>query len=199
VNTTSPRDLKAELASIDEQIKSLEDRRAEIYRASVEAPDDQKVCEDFLAEMLGEAADRRRDIQYPIEVTGITYGDRPLLEKTRNTGRWVAIRPCDKQLGGKTFIGIMLGDVALSISVSVHRETHVAVVGLAHYNPAIWVPDLQRIVYGCESWWGVVKGPDDLRKITDQSINNLWYVKAAKEMGIEPVALDPPPVPDGPR
>jgi hypothetical protein len=106
----------------------------------------------------------------------------------------VSIRPCDKALGGKTYIGILLGDMPLGIGVAVHTQTNVAQVGPTHYNPAIWVPDLKRVVFGCESWWGLVDGLDDLRAITDKSIDNIWYVKAAKElgMGIEPVKLDPP-------
>jgi hypothetical protein len=49
-------------------------------------------------------------------------------------------------------------------------------------NPAIFVFDLKKIVYGAESWWGMVESEDDLRDITDSTIDNVWYVKAMKEM-----------------
>ncbi len=49
-------------------------------------------------------------------------------------------------------------------------------------NPAIFVFDLKKVIYGYESWWGEIKSEEDFRKITDLDINNLWYVKALKEL-----------------
>lgn len=48
-------------------------------------------------------------------------------------------------------------------------------------NPAIFVPDLNRVVWGMESWWGPIESKEKLHQITDEDISNVWYVKAAKE------------------
>lgn len=42
--------------------------------------------------------------------------------------------------------------------------------------------DLQRIIFGAESWWGIIESLEELKDITDDDINNIWYVKALKAM-----------------
>jgi hypothetical protein len=51
-----------------------------------------------------------------------------------------------------------------------------------HSNPAIFVFELNKIVFGAESWWGVIENEDELKKIkiTQDDIDNVWYVKALK-------------------
>ena len=49
-------------------------------------------------------------------------------------------------------------------------------------NPAIYVPELRKIVFGCESWWGEIQSPDEIKDITDDDISNVWYVKLVKAM-----------------
>lgn len=46
----------------------------------------------------------------------------------------------------------------------------------------IFVPDLMKVVLGVESWWDTIDKPEDLKQITDVDIQNVWYVKALKEM-----------------
>jgi hypothetical protein len=50
------------------------------------------------------------------------------------------------------------------------------------FKVGTYVPDLDRVVWGYESWWGVIKGPEELKEITDEDIQNVWYVKAMKQM-----------------
>lgn len=38
------------------------------------------------------------------------------------------------------------------------------------------------MVNGCGSWWGPVESEKDLEDITDNDIDNVWYVKAWKAM-----------------
>jgi hypothetical protein len=47
-------------------------------------------------------------------------------------------------------------------------------------NPAMFVPELNRIVFGCESWWKVLNNKEDFSDITDADIENVWYVKALR-------------------
>jgi hypothetical protein len=118
------------------------------------------------------------DIQFPIEVSEIamTTSHGRHLEQV---GKWVSIRPCDTN---KTYLGVYLGDLNAGPQVSWHAKTKILSVH-PYKNPAIYVPDLKRVVWGMESWWGVIDKPEDLKKITDADIQNVWYVKALIELG----------------
>lgn len=95
---------------------------------------------------------------------------------TLRCGTPVKVRSCKEGHGDKTYFGILLGDVALSISHSI--KDNVVTASHSYYNPAIFIPELNDIVYGMESWWGRIKNKDDLDKlITDDVIKNVWYVK----------------------
>lgn len=91
-------------------------------------------------------------------------------------GYYVSVRPA---AGNKTYLGIMLGDAPLFIWGQYNKDRSEAEV-IFHRNPAIFVPDLMKVVLGCESWWRVIEKPEDLDEITDKDINNVWYVKALK-------------------
>ena len=49
-------------------------------------------------------------------------------------------------------------------------------------NPAIYVPVLDKIIWGYGSWWGPIKSEEHLKQITDEDIQNIWYVKALKQL-----------------
>jgi hypothetical protein len=56
-------------------------------------------------------------------------------------------------------------------------------VSRQRYNPAIFVPELNDIVYGAASWWGEIEDEDELNDlITDDTIESVWYVKLLKKM-----------------
>ena len=52
----------------------------------------------------------------------------------------------------------------------------------AETNPAIFVPELKQIIYGCESWWGIIDDLNELKDITEEEIESVWYVRLLKEM-----------------
>lgn len=111
-------------------------------------------------------------------------GERKAIEKSgiftrTRPGSWVSIRPCSPE-ENKTYLGIFLGYVATGI----HGEEDGEVITLefSGYNPAIYVPELDRIVFGYESFWGEIKSQEDLKEITDQDIENVWYVQAIKSL-----------------
>lgn len=124
----------------------------------------------------------RQKKSYPLVVTGIRWSGTavqpPLL---RRGTTWVSIRPCAEEHGGKTYLGWLLGDIACSQMAQPKHDGTLEISMCAH-NPAIFVPDLGKIVYGYESWWGPLKTPDDLKKITDSDIENVWYVKALNDL-----------------
>jgi hypothetical protein len=94
-------------------------------------------------------------------------------------GDWVSVRPA---AGDKTYLGVLLGEFPTGVALGINRKNSHLRVSLGPFNPAIYVPDLKRVVFGYESWWGKLKGPDDLRQITDADINDVWYVRALEEL-----------------
>ena len=44
------------------------------------------------------------------------------------------------------------------------------------------MPELKRVVYGCESWWHEIESIDEFKKITNEDIENTWYVKLLRAM-----------------
>jgi len=99
-------------------------------------------------------------------------------------GSWVAVRPCDAPSENKTFLGIYLGDLPTGPMVNHAPKSGTLFIDIKT-NPAIWVPDQNRIVWGMGSWWGIIESANDLKKITNQDIENIWYVKALKSLIVE--------------
>lgn len=91
-------------------------------------------------------------------------------------GSLVKIRPCGEEYENKTYLGVFLGDLPTSPYITLNPETEVLSVDCAT-NPAIYVFELKKIIFGYESWWSVIENEDELKNITDEDINNVWYVK----------------------
>lgn len=124
---------------------------------------------------------KSRYIEFPITVNSIVreFGDdKPL---GHEVGDFVAVKPCGDEYGGKTYFGILLGDLPIDITVSFNTMIGELTVRPLR-NPAIYVPGLKKIVYGAESWWTGIKTEEDLKDITAEDINNTWYVKLIKEI-----------------
>ena len=126
-------------------------------------------------------------IEYPIEVNEIKFDykmpfDCYCMDKN-NIGQLVKIRPCADEYKDKTYLGLFLGDVTLCPIISYNREEKILDVTNGMSNPAIFVFELKKVIYGCGSWWGAIKSEEELDNlITDESIANLWYVKILKEL-----------------
>lgn len=133
-------------------------------------------------------------LQYPITVNGIDHRNGPVLRPRviggGECGQFVAIRLCDPLHQGKTFLGILIGDLATGVSVVFDPKEGQLRVAPGWHNPAIFVPDLKRVVFGYESWWGKIESEAQLRDITDADIQSVWYVQALKQL-TQPV--DPVP------
>jgi hypothetical protein len=109
-----------------------------------------------------------------IEVSGL-FRPKP--------GAWVAIRTCEPS-ETDTYLGLFLGGVATGFTTAITDDA--MELQFSSHNPAIYVPELNRIVFGYESWWGEIKSPEDMRKITNKDIENIWYVRALKELQEKP-------------
>jgi len=123
-------------------------------------------------------------IKFPIEVNKIIF-PKKFIDKYYggDTGDWVAVRPCNEEYKGKTFLGILLGQLPVTCGCSYDKEK--ALEFYLHMNPAIYVPEIKEIIFGCGSWWHKLNNPEDLKQITKKDINDVWYVKALKELAKE--------------
>lgn len=120
-------------------------------------------------------------IEFPIEVSGINRDTGSFGLRARDAGKFVKIRPCSEEHSGKTFLGLYLGELPIDFSISHNPDSKELNVRFMT-NPGIFVFDLNKIVYGCESFWAIVKSDDDLKEITQANIDNIWYVKALKAL-----------------
>lgn len=123
-----------------------------------------------------------RYIEYPITVENIDVVSFQYNAGLRNqdVGKPVRIRPCDEEYEGKTFLGIFLGELPLYNSVCLNKSNVLTVRPVG--NPAIFVPELNKIIFGAESWWQIVKNPAEVGEISDETIQNQWYVQMLRDM-----------------
>lgn len=96
-------------------------------------------------------------------------------------GSFVSVRPASEE---RTYLGIYLGDVPIrarwSVADGVLELTQDD--GPFFPNPCLWVPDLNQLIYGYESWWSPIASEADLRQITDADIESVWYVRALRAL-----------------
>lgn len=120
---------------------------------------------------------KSRYIEYPITVNKITN-----TEITYHTdddiGKFCQIIPCNKEYHGKTYLGLYLGRVPIGISSSFNEETG-ELANSTFPNPAIYVFDLHKIIFGMESWWGIIESEEDLQNIEDTG--SARYAEALKQ------------------
>lgn len=172
--------LSGRLEQVDAQIKELEAKRRAIYKESIDAPEDEKVCGDAHAAILADDFLERMRLQYPIEVRAINWAHNPeSFHRQGKTPRLVKVRPASDD---KTYLGIYVGDLPLGVGASYHSDSGILSIAGVHTNPAMIVPELGRIVMGCESWWGDIKSEEELKDITDDDIQNVWYVQMMQKM-----------------
>ena len=94
--------------------------------------------------------------------------------------KYVSVRPC-KDGNTKTYLGILLGECSLGGQGWYNKDKQEIFIS-DRLNPMIFVPDLMTVVLGAESWWGPIDKPEDIQQITDTDIDNVWYIKALKEI-----------------
>jgi hypothetical protein len=124
------------------------------------------------------------DLEYPVEINGVIFSQFKSMTVIGGTspGNMVAVRPVSDEYKKKTYLGLYIGDMQHDHLYEYEKETkklHIIPTG----NPAIFVFDLNKIIWGCESWWEPIKDEKHLRQITDNDIQNVWYVKALRAMG----------------
>jgi len=124
-----------------------------------------------------------RFIEYPITVAKIDQAmwdvnDTLYRDKV---GSLVLVRPTDPEYKGKTFVGIHLGELPAGPHISYNNASQTLNV-FGNPNPAFFIPEIKKILFGYESWW-MVPNKDELdAQITDEMIEAQPYMKMLKEM-----------------
>jgi hypothetical protein len=121
---------------------------------------------------------------FPVEVSDVVVTDPNELNfMDGKVGSFVSIRPVDDP---KTYLGVYVGSFIPPFDTTYHVGHNTVTKQLkimpTRTNPAIYVFDLKKIVWGCESWWGEITSEKDLKQITDQDIQSVWYVQALKAL-----------------
>ena len=121
-------------------------------------------------------------IEYPITVNELKIDNFEFNTALgHKVGEMVKIRPCGNEYQKKTYLGILLGDIPMNVRVSLNDKTQTLSIK-PMYNPAIFIPELNKIVFGAESWWATIKDENEITEISDELINNQWYVQILKGM-----------------
>lgn len=47
-------------------------------------------------------------------------------------------------------------------------------------NPCIFIPKLNKVVFGSSCWWGEIEDINEFSEISDEDINEQWYIKMLK-------------------
>lgn len=117
------------------------------------------------------AANESKDLAHPKNqaIKKPTFGTQ---------GALVSVRPVGEEYKKKTYLGFLIGEIALGSSITM--EDGKIQLNFSGHNPAIFVPELGKVIYGCESWWGEIESEAELKEITDEDIDNVWYVKLWK-------------------
>lgn len=117
------------------------------------------------------------DEELHFDITQVDYEEFTFYQ-VANIGQLVRVRPCGDN---KTYLGVYLGNAPAENFISYEKEEKKLTVNVIN-NPAIFIPELKRVVYGYESWWSKIDSKDQLKDITDEEISNVWYVKAMTDM-----------------
>lgn len=123
---------------------------------------------------------KNKNIEFPIQVNEIEMKE---LEQyfMSDAGSLVRIRPCGEEYEGKTYLGLHLGNQPWAPCYSYNEETKKLSFSVCT-NPAIYVFELKKVIFGAQSWWSVIENEDELRDITNEDIDNVWYVQMLKGM-----------------
>ena len=122
-------------------------------------------------------------IEYPLTINNIdTTSWKNVYENAKKEmGTLVKVRPCDEKYNNKTYLGFLLGDLPLSPNIFYQEKSQELSIS-PFTNPCIFIPELKTIVWGMESWWSKIEKEEDLKEITNEDINKVWYVELFKNI-----------------
>lgn len=113
---------------------------------------------------------KSRYISYPVTINKMDI-ENP--EPYGVTLTPVAVRICGEDI---TRFGVYLGNFPRYTTVSLNEDTGTLKIRCAD-NACIFIPELKRVVFGDECFWRRLKDETDMKNITDEIIQNQWYMK----------------------
>lgn len=90
----------------------------------------------------------------------------------------VVVKPCGKEYNNKSYIGIYLGDFPQTVKANIEEDT--LIVSPTLNNPLIYMFETKTVVFGSNSWWKKIENIEEFEKLTDNEIENTWYVQVMK-------------------
>ena len=94
-------------------------------------------------------------------------------------GSFVSVRVAGED---KTRLGIYLGEMRINVGAFRSETPDAIELKPVQANPCIFVFETGQLVYGIESWWGEIKSEEQLRQISNEDIDHVWYVKALRAL-----------------
>ena len=127
-------------------------------------------------------------LEFPLNISGVESKFKrpattsPSIGPRVKCGDLVRIRPVQEEFKEKTFLGMYIGELPIDLYYEIEKENNKLHVR-TYNNCAFYVFALHCMIFGCESWWAKIEGDEDIEKaITDEDIDNVWYVKAIREL-----------------
>lgn len=136
-----------------------------------------EICDQFNSKYIEYPITVNEIVQTPIDATGHSYEVGNLCEIRLCSDPQPYVKTSDDESHiNDTYIGIYIGDLPLMITSSFDQKSG-TLTNTAIPNAAFFVPELKRIVYGSESFHRKLDNIDNLKGISNEDIDNIWYVK----------------------
>lgn len=178
---TKDTELGRELEKLECELAALNERRADLYRRSLEAPEDAKAGPDIVANaMLKGPLSPKNAVSYPIELQGIGWepDNPPALELGAPV--WARVQPH----GDETqYLGVLVGDLASAVQAQLGAGN---VLHLKHcmHVAMLFVPHLGRFVSGFSCQWSQIDTLAQLEPFApDNPEDDPWYSAAFSLVG----------------
>jgi hypothetical protein len=151
----------------------------EIIMSSEEKSSDMEKLLDALVDHMEESSIESISSNPEAHPKIVANGFHPIAENWDvSMGQPVSIRYCKDN---KTYLGFFIGDLVTNAHIY-HVKKDDSYEVYPSRNPGFFVPDLHGVIMGYESWWSPINSEEELKEITDDDIQNVWYVKALKIM-----------------
>jgi hypothetical protein len=119
------------------------------------------------------------DFEYPITINSLK-----IFSGISNVEKATVGAPVKVRIAGEddTHDGFYLGELQTDTPLVAFYPKSKELRLVARRNPALFVPKLNRIVWGMESWWAFVGPGEEKKSISDADIEDTVYVKMMKAM-----------------
>ena len=170
----TPNTLTSQMEALEAELLALNEKRAELFRQSLEQAEADKLVPDVVANaMLAGPLSSTNAIDWPVELHGIAWaeGDEPILNIGKDQG-WAVVRQ-----GEFEHLGIHVGSVAAAVEARMGGP----LLHLSHtsHMPLLYVPYLGRIIAGAS--WRPITGMPDLERFAPPEAaehDDPWYRRA---------------------